>query len=123
MGKRTIGWLVRMVAQQFYSDDGRLEGLEDEVEVLANAGDVVYYHPYLVHGASRNRSSQPRKVLFTPYYPVLEEAEAAQRQRDLSWLTEAALEGRCHDEHLAARTGDTPFHRVVGQEGWAADMA
>ena len=55
--------LEQMVAQKMYPDGSRLEGLEDEVEVLPNAGDVVYYHPYLVHSASKNTNMQrPRKV-------------------------------------------------------------
>ena len=111
--------LERMTAQQFYTDEGRLEGLEDEVEVLAQAGDVLYYHPYLVHGASKNRRDEPRKVLFTHYYPALGPEQEAQRQRQCTWLTDAEVGERFHWEVLAAREGDADFERLVGAEGWA----
>ena len=103
----------------------RSSGLEDEIEILAEAGDIVYYHPFLVHGASPNMSTDSRKVLFTHYYPGrLDEAVASRRQRELSWMTQDALEERFHAEHLDARRqpgprGDAHFWQLVSADGWS----
>jgi metallophosphoesterase superfamily enzyme len=80
-------------------------------------------HPFLVHGASKNRNPKPRKVIFTHYFPALGAAEAAQRKRELTWLTgddNSSLEERFHPEHLAARRGDVHFHRLISPRGWSA---
>ena len=89
-------------------------------KVRVRTGDVVYYHPYLVHGASKNRRDEPRKVLFTHYYPALGPEQEAQRQRECTWLTDAEVGERFHWEVLAAREGDDHFERLVGAEGWMA---
>ena len=46
------------------------------VEICGEAGSIVYYHPFLVHGASDNRSRRARRVLHTHYEPVTTDGEA-----------------------------------------------
>ena len=58
----------RMFSQNFRD----FPGLQDEQEMRAHAGDILYYHPFLVHGASDNQSTTARKVLHTHYFPLLD---------------------------------------------------
>jgi len=60
----------RMFNQQFKD----FPGLAPAQEIRPKAGDVLFYHAFLVHGGSDNLSRQPRKVLFTHYLPSPDEA-------------------------------------------------
>jgi hypothetical protein len=82
--------LSRRMFEQNFVD---FPGLADEVEIRANAGDILYYHPFMVHGASDNLTAQPRRVIHTHYFPR-NYPDGTDRGDD---LTE-----RFHADHLAA---------------------
>jgi ectoine hydroxylase-related dioxygenase (phytanoyl-CoA dioxygenase family) len=90
----------RMFRQEFQD----FPGLGIEQEMRARAGDVLYYHPFMVHGASDNQSTRARKVLHTHYFPVLdEETETHDR---------ASIETHFHPDHLAVM--DDRWRRLIG---------
>ncbi|MBI2191461.1 MAG: phytanoyl-CoA dioxygenase family protein [Planctomycetes bacterium] len=87
--------------QQKFSD---FPGLETEREMQAKAGDILYYHPFLVHGASDNQSTRTRKVLHTHYIPIRdEETERGERE---------SIRRRFHPAHLTVM--DERFRRIIG---------
>ncbi|HVF10686.1 MAG TPA: phytanoyl-CoA dioxygenase family protein, partial [Abditibacteriaceae bacterium] len=91
------------LAQRMFRQEFRdFPGLGPEQEMRAKAGDVLYYHPFMVHGASDNQSTRARKVLHTHYFPVL---EGATEDR-------AAIEAHFHPDHLAAM--DERFRKLIG---------
>jgi hypothetical protein len=81
----------RMFDQNFVD----FPGLAEPLEIRATAGDILYYHPFLVHGASDNITARPRRVIHTHYFPLLH-PDGTQRADD---FTESF-----HTEHLAAIT-------------------
>ena len=88
----------RMFRQEFRD----FPGLGPEQEMCAKAGDVLYYHPFMVHGASDNQSTHARKVLHTHYFPVLDEPIE----------TRASIESHFHPDHLAAM--DERWRKLIG---------
>jgi len=56
----------QMYAQKF--NDG-FPGLEPLEEVLAEAGDLLLFHAFLVHDRTENIREQPRKALFVHFKP------------------------------------------------------
>ena len=92
----------RMFRQQFKD----FPGLAPAQEMRPRAGDVLFYHAFLVHGGSDNQSQQPRKVLFTHYLPSPDEA-AIQRIHE-------AVPNAFHPDHVAAM--DKRFRRLCGIE-------
>jgi hypothetical protein len=90
----------RMFSQNFRE----FPGLDDEQEMRAKAGDVLYYHPFMVHGASDNQSDTVRKVVHTHYFPLLgAEHESAERETIIT---------RFHSSHLAVM--DDAFKELIG---------
>lgn len=63
--------LHRMYRAEFHD----FPGLEREVEITATAGDLLFYHPLLIHNASDNRSETTRKVLHAAFLPASDEAK------------------------------------------------
>jgi ectoine hydroxylase-related dioxygenase (phytanoyl-CoA dioxygenase family) len=48
----------------------RIAELDKAVPLVLNSGDVVFMHPYLVHGSEPNESSSPRKIFINGFsYP------------------------------------------------------
>jgi len=58
--------LDRMYRSEFHD----FPGLEPEMEITANAGDLLFFHPLLVHGASDNLNTRTRKVLHAIFRAV-----------------------------------------------------
>jgi len=92
----------RMFKQDFSTG---FPGLSEPQEICAEAGDVLFYHSFLVHDRSENMREQPRKVIFTHYKPYTSEVEreAARTNRD-----------SFHPAHIA--TMDTRFKQLCGLE-------
>ena len=92
----------RMLRQDFNHD---FPDLAPPQVICAQAGDLLFYHSFLVHDRSENLREQPRKILFTHYKPY---AEAADRD------TAKANTDSYHPDHLA--TMDERFRRLCGLE-------
>ena len=61
--------LERMYRSEFHD----FPGLETEIEINVNAGDLLFFHPLMVHNSSDNRSTRTRKVMFTIFRALDEE--------------------------------------------------
>lgn len=90
----------RMFKQDF---NHGFPGLEPPQEICAEAGDLLFYHSFLVHDRSENMREQPRKIVFMHYKPYADEAERAAAR---------ANESSFHPDHLA--TMDESFRRLCG---------
>lgn len=93
-----------MVKRMFQQAFHNFPELGPEKEIRAEAGDILYYHPLLVHGASDNQSPTARKVLHTHYLPLFEEPH---RSRALD-----VFPPNFHANHLTAM--DARFKVICG---------
>ena len=92
----------RMFEQDF---NNRFPGLSAPQEICAGAGDLLFYHAFLVHDRSENLRQQPRKILFTHYKPYADEpARATAKTNSESF----------HPAHVA--TMDERFRQLCGLE-------
>ncbi len=90
----------RMFRQEFQD----FPGLGSETEVLVQAGGMIVWHPYLVHGPTDNQHLRARKVLAVYFMPILDGA-AEQRARE-------GIPRDFHQGHLAAM--DRDFKQLCG---------
>jgi ectoine hydroxylase-related dioxygenase (phytanoyl-CoA dioxygenase family) len=86
----------------FKQDFEHFPSLGERVEMRVRAGDMIVYHPLLVHDRSENLLDQPRKVVFVHYQP-------ARGPRDPSEIAKAF-----HADHLASM--DPRTRRLCGIE-------
>ena len=87
----------RMCRAEFHD----FPGLETEIEITANAGDLLFFHPLMVHNSSDNRSTRTRKVLHA-IFRALDEEPAEDEPVDLD--TE-----RFHRNYVAAVDDDVKW--------------
>jgi len=85
--------LPRMYRSQFQD----FPGLEPEIEITANAGDLLFFHPLLVHNASDNLSTRTRKVLHTIFRALDEEPAEDKPVRNIE---------RFHPDYVASVDDD-----------------
>ena len=90
----------RMFRQEFQD----FPGLGSEMEVVVQAGGMIVWHPYLVHGPTDNQHSMARKVLNIYFFPILD-GEAEQRAKE-------GIPRKFHPDHLAGM--DQDFKRLCG---------